>query len=260
MKAYKQKIISIILFFIAALVIWELAAYILSDVLNDSSAERKLPHLTAIASSYAEGYKTILKQGAVTYVYAGAGFGIGGIVGFILALLMKISRLTEKMILPYLLGMQMIPVLGLAPIIFALFKDIAVSRIVIAAYITFFPVSVNMLSGLKSADEELVMLFHSYGASKVMKYRKLLIPYAIPYMFTGLKISAPMAVTAAILVDTLSSHDGIGYIIVFTLYGGGTVGLFWPAIITAGLMGMLSFFVVAGIETLFVPQNRKEVI
>ena len=66
-----------------------------------------------------------------------------------MALLMSLSGRLESMILPYLLFSQMIPVLGLAPIIFGPVKDIALSRVVIAAYITFFPVSVNLLSGLK---------------------------------------------------------------------------------------------------------------
>jgi NitT/TauT family transport system permease protein len=67
---------------------------------------------------------------------------------------MSLSKIAEKIALPYLIISQMIPVLGLAPIIFTLVRDMNTSRIVIAAYITFFPVSVNMLSGLNSVESD----------------------------------------------------------------------------------------------------------
>lgn len=256
MKTYK-KTISILLWILAVLILWETASYILRDVLNDPLASKKVPGLLEIAVSFAENSSNLFKQAGITMSYAAAGFAIGASVGIILALIMSLSGLCEKMILPYLLVSQMIPILGLAPIIFGLFKSIAVSRVIIAAYITFFPVSVNLLSGFKSADEHLKAMMYAYASGRYRLYTKLLIPYSLPYLFTGLKISAPMAVTAAILVDTLSAKDGIGYVIVFTLYGGGTAGQFWPAVIIAALLGLLSFAVISFAEYLLVPWKRN---
>ncbi len=256
MKTYK-KTLSAALWLICVLIIWELAAYILANVLHDPLAAKKLPGLASIAVSFAQHCKTLCAQAGITVSYAAAGFIIGSLIGIILAVIMSISGLCEKMILPYLLAAQMIPVLGLAPIIFGLFKNIAVSRIVISAYITFFPVSVNLLSGLKSAEENLTAMMRAYAAGKRQLYIKLLFPHAVPYLFTGLKISAPTAVTAAILVDTLSAKDGIGYVIIYTLYGGGTTGQFWPAIIIAALLGLFSFFIISAIEYICVPWKRQ---
>lgn len=256
MKTYK-KTISILLWILAVLILWETASYILRDVLNDPLASKKVPGLLEIAVSFAENSSNLFKQAGTTMSYAAAGFAIGASVGIILALIMSLSGLCEKMILPYLLASQMIPILGLAPIIFGLFKSIAVSRVIIAAYITFFPVSVNLLSGFKSADEHLKAMMYAYASGRYRLYTKLLVPYSLPYLFTGLKISAPMAVTAAILVDTLSAKDGIGYVIVFTLYGGGTAGQFWPAVIIAALLGLLSFAVISAAEYLLVPWKRN---
>ncbi|MDD6215025.1 MAG: ABC transporter permease subunit [Firmicutes bacterium] len=258
MKTYKKRI-SILLWISAVLIIWEAAAYILKDVFNDPLASKKVPGLLEIAVSFSENSSNLFRQAGITMSYAAAGFAIGASVGIILALIMSLSGLCEKMILPYLLVSQMIPILGLAPIIFGLFKSIAVSRVIIAAYITFFPVSVNLLSGFKSADEHLKAMMYAYASGRYQLYTKLLIPYSLPYLFTGLKISAPMAVTAAILVDTLSGKDGIGYVIVFTLYGGGTTGQFWPAIIIAALLGLLSFAVISAAEYLLVPWKRNAV-
>lgn len=256
MKTYK-KTVSVCLWILAVLIIWETAAYILKDVVNDPLASKKVPGLLEIGTSFLANMPDLFRQAGITMSYASAGFATGALVGIILAFIMSLSGSCEKMILPHLLISQMIPILGLAPIIFGLFKSIAVSRIVIAAYITFLPVSVNLLSGLKSADENLREMMYAYASGRFRLYTKLLIPYSLPYLFTGLKISAPMAVTAAILVDTLSAKDGIGYVIVFTLYGGGTTGQFWPAVIIAALMGLCSFAVISAAEYLLVPWKRN---
>lgn len=71
-------------------------------------------------------------------------------------------------------------------------------------------------------------------------------------------LAAPMAVTASILVDTLSVKDGIGYVLVLTLYGGGTTGQFWPAVLLSSLMGVLSFVIVSLAEFLCIPWKRQE--
>lgn len=257
MTTYK-KLISSAVWLSAVLVIWETVAYILKYVFADPLAEKKLPLISQIGSSFSGNAAYLFSQAATTLGYAALGFLLGAAVGIILATLMSLSGIVEKMILPYLLFSQMIPILGLAPIIFGLFKSIAVSRVVISAYITFFPVSVSLLSGLKSVDKNLRALFRSADANKFNLYKKLLFPHSLPYLFTGLKISAPSAVTAAILVDTLSAKNGIGYVIIFTLYGGGTKGQFWPAIIISALLGVASFLIITLIEYLAVPWKRKQ--
>lgn len=255
MKTSKRAASAVIWIF-SVIIIWEIAAYVLQDVLNDPLAEKKVPSLITILTSYADHFGTIMHQAGITFSYAAAGFFAGAAAGILLALVMRLSGIIEKIALPYLLASQMIPILGLAPIIFGLFKDVEASRIVIAGYISFFPVSVNFLSGMKSVGEEFTALMSSYGTGKVQLYRKLLIPYSLPYLFAGLKLAAPMAVTASILADTLSSRDGIGYIIIYSLYGGGTKGQFWPALFTAAIMGLVSFFIVTALEYIAVPWKR----
>lgn len=155
----------------------------------------------------------------------------------------------------------MIPILGLAPIIFNIVRDMNVSRIVIAAYITFFPVAVNMLSGLKSVEQEKKDLLFSISANKFKVYQKLMFPFAMSYLFTGLKIAAPMAVTASILVDMLGSKSGIGVKILYSLYSNST-NIFWASVLTSAFMGIISYYMVVFAERLCLPwQNaapRKE--
>lgn len=113
------------------------------------------------------------------------GYLIGIASGFVLALLMSLSGIVEKIAFPYLMLIQLIPILGMAPIINAITGDIAVSRIVIAAILTFYPVATNTLAGFKSVQKEKHELMYSYAANKFQIYTKTMIPACIPYFFTA---------------------------------------------------------------------------
>ncbi|MDR3255450.1 MAG: ABC transporter permease subunit [Synergistaceae bacterium] len=238
------------------ILLWEASAAFLDVVMNDPFAAKKLPYFHSVIASFPEYGVNLLRQAAITLSRAAFGFLFGATFGITLALFMSMSGLLERMLLPYLLASQMIPILGLAPIVFSLVKDIDVSRVVISAYITFFPVSVSFLSGLHSVGEEERALMRSLSASGWDSYRLLFIPFALPYLFNGLKIAAPMAVTAAVFVDTLSTRDGIGSVIILTLYGGGTVGQFWPAVLIASILGIGSFVLVSALEYKLIPWRR----
>ena len=145
---------------------------------------------------------------------------------------------------------QMIPVLGLAPIILALTGDIAKSRIVIAAILTFYPVAANTLAGFKSVQKEKHELMYSYAAGVGQFYFKTMLPACLPYFFTGLKIAAPMAITASILVDTLQGGVGLGCLLSQSLKGAMTRYIFWQIIVLSAVIGVLSFVIIGFIEKL----------
>ena len=237
--------------------LWELGAFILDKALHDPLAEAKLPYPHSIILSITHNFTSLMSAAGLTLSRAVLGFAIGALIGFILAIIMSLSKTAEKIALPYLIISQMIPVLGLAPIIFTLVKDMNIARIVIAAYITFFPVSVNMLSGLNSVDSDKKELLYSYAAKKKSIYYKLMIPFSLPYLFAGLKIAAPMSITASILVDMLGSKGGIGVKLLYSLYSG-TKDLFWASVVTSALMGIISYFIVILFERICMPW-RKEV-
>ena len=199
-------------------VIWEICAFIVGA--TQRTPVNVLPHLYQIIGSFFDT-KSITGSGdtIATLVFSSAaetlsraliGFIIGMVLGYILALLMHLSHIVEKIAFPYLMIIQMIPILGMAPIVLSITGDISSARIIIAAILTFYPVSTNTLAGFKSVGRERHELMRSYGANKFQLYTKMLIPSAMSYFFTGLKISAPMAITASILVDTLQGGNGLG--------------------------------------------------
>lgn len=241
-----------VVWIVGIIVALELCAFILKYIIQDGMASAKLPFPHSIAIIFIQNWKMLLEAGAVTLSRASIGFALGTGVGIVLAVVMSLSKTAEKIAFPYLIVSQMIPVLGLAPIIFNIVRDMNLSRIIIAAYITFFPVSVNMLSGLKSVDQEKKDLLYSIAAKKYNIYFKLMFPFSMSYLFTGLKIAAPMAVTASILVDMLGSKSGIGVKILYSLYSNST-GIFWASVITSAIMGIISFYIVVLIQKIFLP-------
>ncbi len=248
---------------LAIMILWEVGAFIVAG--TKRSPENVLPHLwqifqSIISTNKVNGSQTalqiVLSNAGITLLRAGIGFLIGAGIGFVLALFMSLILPLEKIVFPYLMIIQMIPILGMAPIILAITKDIDKSRIVIAAILTFYPVATNTLAGMKSAEREKHELMHSLAAKKHEIYTKLLIPTSIPYLFTGLKISAPMAITASILVDTLQGGGGLGCMLSQSLKHAMTIYVFWQIVFFSAIVGILSYYLMSLIEKAVSPSKR----
>ena len=244
-------------------VVWEIGATMVAGVKR--TPENVLPHLYQIiasvfssdkANSTQTALQIVLANAWLTLARAGIGFMLGAASGFLLALLMSLFTAIEKMIFPYLMIIQMIPILGMAPIVLAITKDIDRSRIVIAAILTFYPVATNTLSGFKSVEREKRELMYSYAAKRYDIYRKLMIPASIPYLFTGLKIAAPMAITASILVDTLQGGGGLGCMMSQSLKHAMTIYVFWQIVFFSAIVGILSYQLMAWLEKMVSPYRR----
>ncbi|MDU2240057.1 MAG: ABC transporter permease subunit, partial [Paenibacillus sp.] len=155
---------------------------------------------------------------------------------------------------PYAVASQMIPILGLAPIIYGIVRDEQVSRILISGYITFFPVSLNMLRGLRSVSPASLELMHSYAAGRMAVYWKLRFPAALPGLFSGLKIAAPLAVTGAILVELMGAQRGIGVLMLRNLYYGPShTYTFWASVLIAAVLGIFSYLLMSLAERFIAP-------
>lgn len=260
-----SKIGVIIVWLIGLAIIWEIGAFIVAG--NKRTPENILPHLWQIIASVFDGkmvsnnmtaIQLVLTSAKATLLRAGAGFLIGTLLGFGLALLMKLSNIVEKIAFPYLMLIQMIPILGMAPIVLAVTHDIGTSRIIIAAILTFYPVTTNTLAGLNSVSKEKYELMYSYAAKKSTIYSKVLIPACIPYFFTGLKISAPMAITASILVDTLQGDGGLGCMLSQSLKHAMSIYVFWQIVFFSAIVGILSCYLMGLLERWISPLKRIE--
>ncbi len=263
-KALSSPKLVTLVWVLGLIIAWEIGATVISGIKR--TPENVLPHLYQIVESVfstkkVNGTQTalqiVLSNAWVTLIRAGIGFILGAGVGFLLALLMSRFTWIEKTLFPYLMIIQMIPILGMAPIVLALTKDIDKSRIVIAGILTFYPVATNTLAGFKAVEKEKRELMYSLAASRYEIYRKLLIPYCMPYLFTGLKIAAPMAITASILVDTLQGGGGLGCMMSQSLKHAMTIYVFWQIVFLSAIIGILSYQLMALLEKLASPYRRN---
>ena len=209
----------------------------------------------------------LLDAAAFTAKEAAVGFALGATAGFLIAVALSQSRLLQRGFLPYIVASQTVPILAIAPMVvvwvnpklpdaFAGWGAVAV----ISAYLTFFPVTINTLRGLQSADPRAVELMHSYAASRREILWKLRVPASFPFLFTALKIAAPAAVVGAIIGELPSSiQDGLaGAILNFNQYYVSSPPSLWATNIIAAALGILFFAVVALAEKLLVrraPEN-----
>jgi len=228
-----------------------------------------LPHVWNIVyvmgQPFQRGAETTLLQyliGAALYTWREAfiGFVLGSVLGLGLATAFVHSRLAERAFVPYVIASQTIPIIALAPlIVFALGQGV-LSVVVIATYLTFFPVTIAMLRGLRSFDPRALELLRSYGASKTGIYTKLRLPASMPYFFTALKIAATASIVGAIIAeDTGAIQEGLGRVITtFNQYYATGPEKLWAAIFVAGILGIL-FFTVIRVAEILVLRGRPGV-
>lgn len=264
-KIKNSKALVTLVWVLGLLVIWELFAFIIQA--TKRTPENIMPHVWQIFYSLIDPkpvsngmscLQVVLFNAGQTLSRAGQGFMIGTLIGFALAILMKLSHIVEKIAAPYLMLIQLIPILGMAPIILAMTHDIGSSRIIIAAILTFYPVATNTLAGLNSVGKQKYELMYSYAAKKSTVYFKMLIPSCIPYFFTGLKIAAPMAITASILVDTLQGDGGLGCMLSQSLKHAMSIYVFWDIVVFSAVIGVLSCSLMGWIENAVSPLKRIE--
>ncbi|MGD1832158.1 MAG: ABC transporter permease [Sphaerochaetaceae bacterium] len=255
----------IIVWIIALIIVWEIGASVVEK--TKRSPQNVLPHLSQIVESVFSdkmvsnkqtAFEIVITNAHITLLRAGIGFLYGAGAGFLLALAMHRFITVEKATFPYLMMIQMIPILGMAPIVLAITQDINKSRIIIAAILTFYPVATNMLDGLKSVEKEKYDLMRSLAASNWNIYTKLLIPTSIPYIFSGLKIAAPMAITASILVDTLQGGAGLGTMLSQSLKHAMSIYVFWQIVFFSATVGILSYKLMSFAEKIFSPHERAK--
>lgn len=261
-KIKNSKALVTLVWVLGLLVIWEIFAFIIQA--TKRTPENIMPHVWQIFYSLIDPkpvsngmscLQVVLFNAGQTLSRAGQGFMIGTLIGFALAILMKLSHIVEKIAAPYLM---LIPILGMAPIILAMTHDIGSSRIIIAAILTFYPVATNTLAGLNSVEKQKYELMYSYAAKKSTVYFKMLIPSCIPYFFTGLKIAAPMAITASILVDTLQGDGGLGCMLSQSLKHAMSIYVFWDIVVFSAVIGVLSCSLMGWIENAVSPLKRIE--
>ncbi len=272
-------------FFIALLVLWEGAKALGGDPwrFGDAAAgteivytppfqwpiasDLSLPHVWRIWEALAAPVQRQQEQSLAAFLVGAAlytgreaalGFLVGGVLGLGLAAVFVHSRLAERAFMPYVVASQTIPILALAPLIAFAFGNGVVGIVIVASYLTFFPVTIAQLRGLTSPDPRALELMRSCAASRWTIFWKLRMPASLPYLFAALKIAATASIVGAIVGEGNpgGSQFGLGRSILnFNEQYGSAPEKLWAAVLASSLLG-IAFFLLVRTAEVFTLRNR----
>lgn len=180
------------------------------------------------------------------------GYCVSIAVSLPIAIALAKSKIISKAIYPLLVVIQSVPVVAVAPIIIVVLGTDDAPRVVITFMISFFPLVVSMTTGLMATPPELLELSRSLRASAWREVSQIRLPYAIPYVFSGLKISITLAVIGAVVAEFVAAEKGLGYFIQFS------TSMFklpqaWAGLLVLITMSLLLFQLVSLIQRTFFP-------
>lgn len=226
-----------------------------------------MPHVSEILGTFFDPVQRnrdeilavfLLKSAWFTLKEAALGFIVGTVVGLGLAVIMLRSRWLDRGLVPWINISQTVPLIALAPIVVTWGRNSFLSDVqavsLIAAYLTFFPVAVNGLAGLKSPDPDALELMRSYAAPWSKVLTQLRLPAARPYLFPAFKLAATLSVVGAIVGEISAGvRGGLGRVILDFAgrYSTGPEKLY-AAVIAAGLLGLFVFALTNAVERVLV--------
>jgi NitT/TauT family transport system permease protein len=211
-----------------------------------------LPAPQAVAARIVKEWPLLAKNGAYTLMSVLTGFVAGVAIGVPLAFGIVLSRSMERIAMPFLVMSQTIPKVAIAPILVVWLGFGILPKIAIVFLISFFPIVVSTVVGLKSVETDMIDLVRSMGARTAKIMLRVRGPSALPQMFAGFKIAVCLAVVGAIVGEFVGSDRGLGYLL---LTSTGTLDgtLVWAALFVLIAMGIALFAIVSKLERLAIP-------
>lgn len=176
------------------------------------------------------------------------GLLLGCLVAMPIGYLLAKSPLAERLLSPYLIASQAIPIIAIAPLLTIWIRSTYWSRVLVAALVVFFPVAINIIAGMRSVPDELYELMHSLRAGRWQIFRKLEVPAAMPIVLAGLKVGATLAVIGALVGEFVQpKSQGLGYLLVTARYQFKT-DLVFVVLVTLAVIALAMYGSVALLE------------
>lgn len=217
-----------------------------SDTLAQERPVLPAPHQVAVeiwnttVEKKITSKRSLIFHSGVTLSSTLLGFLIGTSLGCALAIGIVHSKVLEKSMMPWVISSQTIPILAIAPMIIVVLNAIGISgllpKAMISTYLSFFPVTVGMVKGLRSPEVIHMDLMHTYSATQLQTFWKLRLPYAIPYLFTSMKIGMAASLVGAIVGELpTGAVAGLGARLLAGSYFGQTLQI-WSALLMAAFL------------------------
>ena len=177
-------------------------------------------------------------------------------MGALLGTVFAYSKIVARGLLPYVIAANTIPIVAVAPIIIIWFGHGLASKIAVTAFLSFFPLALNMMKGLQSYDRTVMDVFHIAAATGPQRFFKMRLPGALPYVFVGLKLNVTFSVIGAIVAEFVQADKGLGFVIM-TSYRTLAMPRLWAAMLMSALIGIVFFALIAALERLLVPWHSS---
>jgi NitT/TauT family transport system permease protein len=229
------------LWLLVAGLVWEGA--VLAFGIRPATLPRLSTILAAIATTpwaYFDGFVRTLEETLI-------GFAAGALVGVLNGVAFFRWPVLCDMVFPIFVVSQTIPVIAFGALVVLWFGNTLLAKAVIAFYLTFFPVTVNTLLGLRSVEPSQVALLRSFGAGERALMWRLQLPAALPQVFVALRLGASLSLVGAIVGEWFGDTTGLGVLLLQAMYAENVVGL-WAAILCAAALGTGFYAAVAGAE------------
>lgn len=175
----------------------------------------------------------------VTGQEALAGFAIGVVAALVLGTAISQSVLLGKILMPYIVAFQTVPKVALAPLFVVWFGFGLSSKVAMAAVIAFFPMLINVIEGLKSAEADRIQMLRVFGASRMQIFRMVRLPSATPFIFAGLEMGVVFSILGAVVGEFIGSQEGLGYLLLQANYNFDVAGMF-SVLVVLSAMGLIA--------------------
>jgi NitT/TauT family transport system permease protein len=271
MDAFRDKIVPVSVIVAAIIVVWYVAAIFmnapyqrelnarahvtpdLGAFIGQTWAQRKptLPAPHQIAENFFKNTflvkitsrRSLVYNSWVTLSSTLAGFASGTLLGILIAAGIVHVPVLDRSLMPWIIASQTIPIIAIAPMVVVVFAAIGITGLVpkalISTYLSFFPVAVGMVKGLRSPDILHLDLMHTYNASKVQTFWKLRVPASMPFLFTSMKVAVAASLVGAIVAELpTGAVAGIGAKLLAGSYYSQTIDI-WSALVAGSIVAVL---------------------
>jgi NitT/TauT family transport system permease protein len=237
--------------FILLFVLWEFAVRL------TGIKEYLLPPPSRVWTEFVKRFDPVMASALVTTKEIVAGYLLAVVVSIPLAMAIAYSRFMENSVYPVIVFLQIVPKIAVAPLFIIWFGFGFAPKLLLVFLLSFFPIVVASIAGFKAVDPDIMDFARTTGAKPWRLFTKIRLPQALPLIFTGLKVGAALAATAAVVAEFVASDKGLGYLLL--QYNGNLdTPMVFAVIILLALIGLAVYYTVELIERFTIPWHVSQ--
>jgi NitT/TauT family transport system permease protein len=211
-----------------------------------------LPTPGAVAQTFIDQLPLLINHSWTTVYEMLAGYALAVAVAIPLAIAITSSRPFNEFVMPTMLFFQIVPKVAIAPLFLVWFGVGPTPKVLVAFLISFFPIVIDAAVGLRSMSSEMGDLARSMGASRWQVFAQFRLPTSLPYLFSGLKVAATLAIAGTVVGEFVGADKGLGYLLLVTNSNMQTA-LMFATIVALTIIGLVFYYIVELIEALLIP-------